>query len=63
MRARGLIGSGGEPTAVGRALKQRCEDLTDDLAGRPYEALAPAEVDELMVALEPLAARLRAAQG
>jgi hypothetical protein len=62
MRDRGLIGDDGWLSEEGRAVKQRVEDLTDDLAARPYESLAPGEFDELMAALEPLAALLVAAQ-
>jgi hypothetical protein len=36
--------------------------LTDQLAARPYEILTPDELNELMDALEPLAALLVAAQ-
>jgi hypothetical protein len=43
-------------------VKQRVEALTDDLAAKPYESLEPAEFDELMAALDPLATRLLAAQ-
>ncbi len=43
-------------------MKQRVEAFTDDLAARPYECLEPGELDELMATLEPLAARLVAAQ-
>ncbi len=46
----------------GRAVKQRVEALTDDLAARPYESLEPDELDELMATLEPLATLLLAAQ-
>jgi len=63
MRGRGLIGDDGRFTEDGRAVKQRVEDLTDDLAARPYEALDRHELDELTAALEPLAALLVAAQG
>jgi hypothetical protein len=62
VRDRGLIGDDGWLTETGRAVKQRVEDLTDDLAARPYECLEPAEIDELVAALEPLAALLLAAQ-
>jgi hypothetical protein len=62
MRDRGLIGDDGWLSASGRAVKQRVESLTDDLAAKPYEVLAPAELDELVAALEPLAALLLAAQ-
>jgi len=62
MRGRGLIGDDGWLSEQGRAVKQRVEALTDDLAAKPYECLEPGELDELMVSLEPLATRLVAAQ-
>ncbi|HEV8065214.1 MAG TPA: hypothetical protein VGP46_10300 [Acidimicrobiales bacterium] len=62
MRARGLIGGDGWLTESGRAVKQRVETLTDDLAARPYECLRPDELGELIATLEPLAALLLAAQ-
>ncbi|CAN5455989.1 hypothetical protein BH10ACT1_BH10ACT1_21260 [soil metagenome] len=62
LRGRGLIGDDGWLSEAGRAVKQRVEDLTDDLAALPYESLAPRDLDELMAALEPLAALLLAAQ-
>jgi len=58
----GLIGDDGWLTESGRAVKQRVEALTDDLAAKPYESLEPDELDELMAALEPLAKLLLAAQ-
>jgi hypothetical protein len=62
MRERGLIGDDGWLSETGRAVKQRVEAITDDLAARPYEALTPDQLDELMAILEPLAALLLAAQ-
>ena len=62
MRERGLIGDDGWFSEQGRAVKQRVEALTDDLAAKPYESLEANEVDELMATLEPLAALLLAAQ-
>jgi hypothetical protein len=62
MRARGLIGDDGWLSEQGRAVKQRVEAFTDDLAAKPYESLEPDELDELMTTLEPLAALLLAAQ-
>jgi hypothetical protein len=62
MRDRDLIGDDGSLSEHGRSVKQRVEALTDDLAARPYEILEPAELDELMATLEPLAALLVAAQ-
>ena len=62
MRDRGLIGADGWLSEPGRAVKERVEARTDDLAAKPYECLASSELDELTAALEPLAARLLAAQ-
>jgi hypothetical protein len=62
VRERGLIGDDGWLSDAGRAAKQRVEDLTDNLAARPYECLEPDELDELVAALEPLAELLLAAQ-
>jgi hypothetical protein len=62
MRDRNLIGDDGWLSEPGRAVKQRVEALTDDLAARPYESLLPDELDELVATLEPLAALLLAAQ-
>ena len=63
MRDRGLVVDEATFTPAGRATKDRIEALTDRLAFAPYEVLAPAELDELMAALAPLAGRLVAAQG
>ena len=62
LRHRGVIGQDGWLSEEGRAVKQRVESLTDDLAARPYESLGPDELDELVAALEPLATLLLAAQ-
>jgi hypothetical protein len=62
LRARDLIGDDGWLSEAGRAVKQRVEEHTDDLAARPYDRLEPGELDELMGLLEPLAALLLAAQ-
>jgi hypothetical protein len=62
MRDRGLIGIDGWLSETGRAVHQRVEALTDDLAAKPYESLTPDELDELMTVLEPLATLLLAAQ-
>jgi hypothetical protein len=62
MRDRGLIGDDGWLSEPGRAVQQRVEALTDDLAVRPYQSLQPGELKELMAALEPLATLLLAAQ-
>ena len=62
MKARGLVADDGGFTPAGRDTKQRIEALTDDLAVAPYRILDTAEVDELIAALEPLAAALLAGQ-
>lgn len=62
LRRRGLVGDDGWLTESGRAVKQRIEDRTDDLAARPYEALEPGELAELVDHLQPIAERLLAAQ-
>jgi hypothetical protein len=62
MRDRGLIGEDGWLSEHGRAVQQRVESLTDDLAAKPYESLGPGELDELTAVLEPLATLLLAAQ-
>jgi hypothetical protein len=62
MRDRKLIEEDGWLSETGRAVKQRVEALTDDLAAKPYESLEPDELDELKATLEPLATLLVAAQ-
>jgi hypothetical protein len=56
LRRRTLIGDDGWLSESGRAMRRRIEALTDELAAPPYESLAPDEVDDLVTALEPLAA-------
>ncbi|MFK8906141.1 SCO6745 family protein [Streptomyces sp. YS-3] len=58
LRERGLIDADGHLTDAGRATKAGIEALTDELAAPPYEALAPAELDELVTELEPITAIL-----
>lgn len=62
MRERHLIGNDGWLSEQGRSVKQRVEDLTDDLAAKPYEHLTHDELDELTEALEPPSTMLLAAQ-
>jgi hypothetical protein len=62
MRARGLVDENGWLSQQGRAVRERVEALTDDLAWAPYESLDPEEIDELIAALDPLANLLLAAQ-
>ncbi|MCQ9180988.1 MarR family transcriptional regulator [Streptomyces sp. IBSBF 2953] len=61
LRGRGLVDAEDRFTDAGREIKQRVEALTDELAAPPYDALSPAELDELVAELEPLAATLVAA--
>jgi hypothetical protein len=58
LRKRGVVDADGRFTDAGRELRERIEALTDELAAAPYEALTPAELDELVGALEPISARL-----
>lgn len=58
MRTRGLIGTDGWLTTTGRQIKDRIETLTDELAAPAYDILEPDELDQLIDALEPLAAVL-----
>jgi hypothetical protein len=61
LRERGLVDTDGRFTDAGRETKERIEALTDELAARPYDALSPAELDELVAELEPITATLVAA--
>ena len=61
LRERGLVDTDGRFTDAGRETKQRIEALTDELAAPPYDALSPAELDELVAELEPITATLLAA--
>lgn len=61
LRERGLVDTEGRFTDAGRAIKAHIEALTDELAAPPYEALSPAERDELVAELEPITAVLVAA--
>ncbi len=61
LRERGLIDADGRFTAAGRETKDRIEALTDELAAPPFDALSPAEFDELLAELEPVTATVVAA--
>jgi hypothetical protein len=61
LRERGLVDADGRFTDAGRETRQRIEDLTDELAAPPYDALSPAELDELIAELAPITATLVAA--
>lgn len=58
LRERGLVNADGYFADAGRETKQRIEALTDELAAPPYDALSPAELDELITELEPITATL-----
>jgi hypothetical protein len=60
LRARGLVDRCGRFTAAGRETKDHIEALTDRLAQPPYDALTGAELQELVVGLEPIASCLTA---
>ncbi|MGI5501151.1 SCO6745 family protein [Lentzea sp. CA-135723] len=62
LRARGIVDAEGRFTDAGRELQRRIEELTDELAEEPYEALSAEELDELVAVLEPLSAKVRATQ-
>jgi DNA-binding MarR family transcriptional regulator len=55
------IDDAGRITDTGREIRQRIEARTDELAAPPYDTLTPAELDQLIAELEPLAAALAAA--
>jgi hypothetical protein len=56
LRDRGLVDADGGFTDAGRETKERIEALTDELATAPYGVLSADELDELIAALEPIAA-------
>ena len=58
LRARGLVDDAGGFTPAGRETKDRVEAMTDVLARAPYDGLEPAELDELVELLTPIAAVL-----
>jgi hypothetical protein len=60
LRDRGLLDASGRFTDAGRATRTRIEALTDALAEAPYDGLEPAELAQLIAALEPISGRLEA---
>jgi hypothetical protein len=62
MRDRNLVSDDGWLSESGRAVRQRVEARTDDLAAKPYEILGADELDELIATLDPLATLLISAQ-
>ncbi|MFI6318317.1 hypothetical protein ACIBG8_12395 [Nonomuraea sp. NPDC050556] len=61
LRGRGLVNDNGKLTDTGRQIRERIEDLTDELAAPPYDVLNTDELDELITGLEPIATALQAA--
>ncbi|GAA1527960.1 SCO6745 family protein [Nocardioides humi] len=61
MRQRGLVDPAGHLTERGRAVKERIEETTDDLAAPAYAVLGDDEVDDLLTALAPVRAAIVAA--
>jgi hypothetical protein len=60
LHARGLLDAKGQITDTGRATRGRIEALTDRLAEPPYDALTPAELEQLVVDLTPIATPIKA---
>ncbi|MEV6610644.1 MarR family transcriptional regulator [Kutzneria sp. NPDC051319] len=61
LRARGLVNAAGGFTTAGREIKERIEALTDELAAPAYDVFSADDLDELIAALEPLAAAAQSA--
>ncbi|WP_097320431.1 MarR family winged helix-turn-helix transcriptional regulator [Paractinoplanes atraurantiacus] len=61
LRDRGLVTADDCFTAAGRKTREQIEALTDELAAPPYNALSAPELDELITALDPIAAAVTAA--
>ncbi len=57
---RGLVDAAGFFTHAGRSAKVRIEEMTDALAEAPYRGLDGPDLEELIVSLEPISARLQA---
>nr|WP_254125477.1 MarR family transcriptional regulator [Amycolatopsis sp. CA-230715] len=60
LRGRGLVDADGGFTDAGRETKERIEAHTDELAAPAYDVLTADEIDELIAALEPIAATVAA---
>jgi hypothetical protein len=58
LRGRGLVDGAGLCTSTGRALRDRIEHRTDELAAEPFATLAAPAVDALLSALAPAAAAI-----
>jgi hypothetical protein len=56
LRSRGLVDAAGAFTDAGRAIKERIEARTDELAAAAYDVLTADELDEFIAGLEPIAA-------
>ncbi len=61
LRERGMVDARGALSVEGRALKDRVEETTDDLAATALAGLGDDELDELLTALEPVCAAVVAA--
>jgi len=59
LRGRGLLDGAGALTEAGRALRERVEARTDELATAPLAALGTDGAERLVAALRPLAAAVR----
>lgn len=53
LASRGLVDGGGEFTDAGRALRERIEGRTDELAARPWAAIGTEACDELRTLVRP----------
>ncbi|MDX2381032.1 MAG: hypothetical protein QNM02_14865 [Acidimicrobiia bacterium] len=58
LRSRGLLDENGDFTEAGRALRQRVEDRTDELAAPAYEAIGEDGCDELRRLVRPLSKQM-----
>ena len=58
---RGLVTVDGAATADGRALRERIERQTDDLASQPFRRLGDDRVQDLLLALAPAAGAISTA--
>jgi hypothetical protein len=63
MAERGLVAADGGATREGVALRERIEDMTDQLAAAPWAGLSAAERDSLSGLLRPLAETVLAGDG
>ncbi|MGH2805851.1 MAG: SCO6745 family protein [Actinomycetota bacterium] len=62
LQARGLIDGSGIATAAGSALRDRIEDLTDELSSAPWQRVGPERTERFDELMTPLARRIVAGQ-